>query len=120
MVSSDTYYIKLFRTSADRHNGILMPLLFLVAETINHIILLIQTILFFGHVLQKFGIRVLLSFCVIFPSISLTLLIKVLLIKKPIFQKKHASGSLGLKRNFPYNEKILDFYFSQVCRYFPY
>ena len=30
-----TYYIKLFRTGADRHNGILMSLLFLVAETIN-------------------------------------------------------------------------------------
>ena len=29
-----TYYIKLFRTRADRHSGILMSLLFLVAETI--------------------------------------------------------------------------------------
>ena len=29
-----TYYIKLFRTGANRHNGILMSLLFLVAETI--------------------------------------------------------------------------------------
>ena len=29
-----TYYIKLFRTEADRYNGILMSLLFLVAETI--------------------------------------------------------------------------------------
>ena len=29
-----TYYIKLFRTVADRHNGILMSLLLLVAETI--------------------------------------------------------------------------------------
>ena len=28
-----TYYIKLFRTRADRHNGILMSLLFLVTET---------------------------------------------------------------------------------------
>ena len=28
-----TYYIKLFRTGADRHNGILMSLLPLVAET---------------------------------------------------------------------------------------
>ena len=27
-----TYYIKLFRTGADRHNGILIPLLLLVAE----------------------------------------------------------------------------------------
>ena len=27
-----TYYIKLFRTEADRHNGILMSLLLLVAE----------------------------------------------------------------------------------------
>ena len=32
-----TYYIKLFRTGADRHNGILMSLLFLVAETIMEI-----------------------------------------------------------------------------------
>ena len=30
-----TYYIKLFRTGADRHNGILMSLLLLVAETIK-------------------------------------------------------------------------------------
>ena len=30
-----TYYIKLFRAGADRHNGILMCLLLLVAETIN-------------------------------------------------------------------------------------
>ena len=30
-----TYYIKLFRTRADRHNGILMSLLLLVSETIN-------------------------------------------------------------------------------------
>ena len=29
-----TYYIKLFRTEADRHNCILMSPLFLVAETI--------------------------------------------------------------------------------------
>ena len=29
-----TYYIKLFRTGSDRHNGILMSLLLLVAETI--------------------------------------------------------------------------------------
>ena len=28
-----TYYIKLFRTGADRHNGILKSLLLLVAET---------------------------------------------------------------------------------------
>ena len=28
-----TYYIKLFRTGADRHNGILMSLLLLVTET---------------------------------------------------------------------------------------
>ena len=28
-----TYYIKLFRTGPDRHNGILMSLLFLVAKT---------------------------------------------------------------------------------------
>ena len=31
-----TYYIKLFRTGADRHNGILMSLLLLVAETTNY------------------------------------------------------------------------------------
>ena len=30
-----TYYIKLFRTGADRHNSILMSLLLLVAETIK-------------------------------------------------------------------------------------
>ena len=31
-----TYYIKLFRTEADRHNVILMSLLLLVAETTNY------------------------------------------------------------------------------------
>ena len=30
-----TFYIKLFRTGADKHNGILMSLLLLVAETIR-------------------------------------------------------------------------------------
>ena len=30
-----TYYIKIFRTEADRHNGILMSILLLVAETIS-------------------------------------------------------------------------------------
>ena len=30
-----TYYIKLFRTGADRQNGVLMSLLFLVAKTIS-------------------------------------------------------------------------------------
>ena len=30
-----TYYIKLFRTDANKHNGILMSLLLLVAETIT-------------------------------------------------------------------------------------
>ena len=30
-----TYYIKLFRTGPDKHNGILMSLLLLVAETSN-------------------------------------------------------------------------------------
>ena len=29
-----TFYIKIFRVEADRHNGILMSLLLLVAETI--------------------------------------------------------------------------------------
>ena len=30
-----TYYVKLFRTGTDRHNGILMSRLLLVAETIT-------------------------------------------------------------------------------------
>ena len=34
-----TYYIKLFRTDADRHNSILMALLLLVAETIIKILI---------------------------------------------------------------------------------
>ena len=32
-----TYYIKLFRTGTDRHNGILMSLHLLVAETMNYV-----------------------------------------------------------------------------------
>ena len=34
-----TYYIKLYRTGADRHNGVLMSLLLLVAETMKEICL---------------------------------------------------------------------------------
>ena len=37
-----TYYIKLFHAGADRHNGILMSLLLLVAETIKNIYLLLS------------------------------------------------------------------------------
>ena len=33
-----TYYVKLFRTGTDRHNGILMSLLLLVAETIKSVL----------------------------------------------------------------------------------
>ena len=33
-----TYFIKLFRKGADRHNGILIYLLLLVAETITKVI----------------------------------------------------------------------------------
>ena len=32
-----TYYIKLFRTGADRHNDILMSVLLLVAETTSYV-----------------------------------------------------------------------------------
>ena len=34
-----TYYIKFFRTGADRRNGILMSFLHLVAETINSLLI---------------------------------------------------------------------------------
>ena len=50
----------------------------------NHIISLTQKNLFFGHVCQKFSLRILLSFCLIFANFSLALLIKVLLIKKNV------------------------------------
>ena len=39
-----TYYIKLFRTGADRHSGILMSLILLVAETINVVLSLLHHI----------------------------------------------------------------------------
>ena len=52
---------------------------------INHIISLKQTNLYFGHVRQKFSLRVLLSFCSIFVNFSLVLLIKVLLFKKSVY-----------------------------------
>ena len=39
-----TYYIKLFRTRADRYSGILMSLLLLVAETINVVLSLLHHI----------------------------------------------------------------------------
>ena len=38
----------------------------IILISINHIISLIPTNLFFGHVCQKFSPRVLLSFCLIF------------------------------------------------------
>ena len=43
-----TYYIKLFRTAADRNNDILMYLLLLVAETITKSVLLIEMMKFFN------------------------------------------------------------------------
>ena len=53
---------------------------------INRIIWLIQT-RFFGHVCQKFSLRLLFSFCLLFASFSLPLLIKALLIKKACRKK---------------------------------
>ena len=37
-----TYYIKLFHTGADKHNGILMSLLLLVADTIKEYAFIIK------------------------------------------------------------------------------
>ena len=52
-----TYYIKRFRTGADRHNAILMSLLLLVAETIKALIYLVilHEILLRTWTLTKFG-----------------------------------------------------------------
>ena len=46
-----TYFIKLFRKGADRHNGILIYLLLLVAETITKVISK-QTL---GHMFETSG-----------------------------------------------------------------
>ena len=61
-----------------------LAIIIFIFITINHIISLIQTNLFLGHVCGKFNLMVLLSFCLFFPILSLALLIKVLLIKKAI------------------------------------
>ena len=52
-----TYYIKLFRTGADRHNGILMSLLLLVAET-KRDIFCVQFILI-GNSLELYEVKIL-------------------------------------------------------------
>ena len=53
-----TYYIKLFRTGADGHNGILASLLLLVAETIN----LSLFFTFFTFQSRLFGIHIFFAF----------------------------------------------------------
>ena len=57
---------------------ICFPIIIFIFLSINHIISLIQTTLFVGHVCQKFSLRVLLSFGLIFCQF----LPKVLFIKK--------------------------------------
>ena len=53
------------------HFGLYMSYLCIfIFITINHITSMIQTSLFFGNAFQKFSLRVLLSFCLIFLQIS--------------------------------------------------
>ena len=58
--------------------------LFFIFITINHIISLKQINLFFGHFCQKYNLRVLISFCLLFSNFSLLLFTKVLIIKKSV------------------------------------
>ena len=55
--------------------------------TIKDIIWLTRTNLFFGHVCQKFNLRMLLSFCLFFANFSLVLLISVAYRKKRVYKK---------------------------------
>ena len=55
--------------------------------TIKDIIWLTRTNLFFGHVCQKFNLRMLLSFCLFFANFSLVLLISVAFRKKRVYKK---------------------------------
>ena len=52
-----TYYVKLFRTGTDRHNGILMSLLLLVTETIKNIVFSIYSPWFSGPYYPAFGLN---------------------------------------------------------------
>ena len=67
--------------------------------TSSHIISFKQThLFFFGHFCQNFSLRVLLSFCLIlFANLSLTLLIKVLLLKKRVLEKQSLAKIVFLK-----------------------
>ena len=53
------------------------------------IISLIQTNLVFGHICQKFRLRVLLSFCLIFCQFQPGIAYKVLLMKKSVYYQNH-------------------------------
>ena len=55
--------------------------------TIKDKIWLTRTNLFFGHVCQKFNLRMLLSFCLFFANFSLVLLISVAYRKKRVYKK---------------------------------
>ena len=55
--------------------------------TINHIISLTQESLFIGHVCQKLSLRVLLSFCLIFASFNLALVLKALRVVAQYWRK---------------------------------
>ena len=55
--------------------------------TIKDIIWLTRTNLFFGHVCQKFNLRMLLSFCLFFANFSLVLLIYVAYRNKRVYKK---------------------------------
>ena len=53
--------------------------------TINHAISLKQTNLFFGHACQKFSVRVLLSFCLIFGQFQPGVTCKSVAYKKSVY-----------------------------------
>ena len=63
----------------------LFVIIIFIYVTINHITSLIQTNLFFEHVCQKFSLRVLLSFCLIFIQFQSGVAYKSVAYKKSVY-----------------------------------
>ena len=61
---------------------IYFAIIILIFITINHIISLIQTNVLFGHVYQKFSLRLLLSLCLIFCQLQPSVAYKSVAYKK--------------------------------------
>ena len=68
-----------------------------IFSTINHKISLIQTNLFFGHICQKFSLRVLLSFCLTFWQFQPGVAYKSVAYKKRRVMKESVPKRIKIK-----------------------